>query len=74
MLFRSGISQDVLGEFFEFGPVFRRDGVAGVEVEAGVLPGVEHLNTFGWEEFPGDEELQAVGAEEFFERFEREFG
>ena len=46
-----GISQDVLGEFFEFGLVLGRDGVAGVDVEAGVFPGVEDLDAFGREEF-----------------------
>lgn len=34
-----GISQDVLGEFFEFGLVFGWDGFARVEVEAGMFPG-----------------------------------
>ena len=46
-----GVSQDVLGEFFEFGFVFGRDGFARVEVEAGVFPGEQHLDAFGREEF-----------------------
>jgi len=39
-----------------------------------VFPGEEHLDAFGREEFEGDEEFQHVGAEEFFQRFEREVG
>jgi len=74
LLHGEGISQNVLGELFEFGLVFRRHGVAGVEVEAGVFPGEQHLDAFGREEFEDDEEFQHVGAEEFFQRFEREFG
>ena len=45
-----------------------------MDVEAGVFPGVEHLNAFGREEFQVDEEFEDVGAEEFFEGFKREFG
>jgi hypothetical protein len=63
-----------LGEFFEFGLVLGRDGVADVDVEAGVFPGEEDLDAFGREEFQVGEELEEVGAEEFFEGFEREFG
>ena len=63
-----------MSEFFELGLVLRRDGVAGVDVEAGVFPGVENLDAFGREEFEVHEEFEDVGAEEFFERFEREFG
>ena len=61
-----------MSEFFEFGLVLRRDGIAGVDVEAGVFPGEENLDAFGREEFEVHEELEDVGAEEFFERFERE--
>jgi len=40
-----------------------------VDVEAGVFPGEEDLDAFGWEEFQVHEELEDVGAEEFFQRF-----
>ena len=63
-----------MSEFFEFGFVLGRDRRTGVDVEAGVFPGVEDLDAFGREEFEVHEELEDVGAEEFFERFEREFG
>ena len=68
-----GVAENVLGEFFEFGFVFGRDGFARVEVESGVFPGEQHLDAFGGKEFEGDEEFEEVGAEEFFERFEREW-
>ena len=46
-----GVSQDVLGEFFELGLVLGRNRLTGVDVEAGVFPGVENLDAFGREEF-----------------------
>ena len=64
----------VEGEFFEFGFVFRRDGCARVDVEAGVFPGEEDLHAFRREEFQVHQEFEDVGAEEFGERLEREFG
>jgi hypothetical protein len=63
-----------LGEFFELGLVLGRDGVAGVDVEAGVFPRVENLDALGREEFQVHEEFEHMGAEEFFEGLEREFG
>ncbi len=60
-----------MGEFFEFGLVFGRNGFAVVDVETGVFPGVENLDAFGREEFQVHEEFEDVGAEDFFEGFER---
>jgi len=67
------ISQDVLGELFEFG-FARAARVPRVDVEAGAFPGEKHLDAFRREEFEGDEEFEDVGAEEFFERLERKVG
>ena len=46
----------------QFHLVLGRDGVAGVDVEAGVFPGVENLDAFRREEFQSDEEPHDVGA------------
>ena len=46
---RKGVAEDVLGEFFELSLVFRRYRFAGVEVEARVFPGEEHLDADGEE-------------------------
>ena len=37
-----------------------------------MFPREEHLDAFGREEFQGDEQLEDIGAEEFFQGFERE--
>ena len=46
-----------MGQLFEFGLVVRLHEVAGVDVEAGVFPGEEHLDAFGREEFQVHKEL-----------------
>lgn len=48
-----GISQDVLGRLFWFDLVFRGYGLAGMQVDAGVFPEVEHHKAFGWVELQG---------------------
>ncbi len=45
-----------------------------MDVEAAVFPGVEHLNAFGREEFLLDQEVDDLGAEEFFQGLERGVG
>jgi hypothetical protein len=44
-----------LGEAFEVGPGLGRHEFSSVEVEAAVLPGVEHLHAFGGQELFLDE-------------------
>jgi hypothetical protein len=64
----------VLGKVFEVGFVFGRDRLAGMEVEAAVFPGVEDLDAFGREEFFFDQEMDDLGAEQFFQGFEGGLG
>jgi len=43
-----------------------------MDVEAAVFPGVENLHPFGREELLLDQEVDDLGAEEFFQRLEFE--
>ena len=70
---REGVAQDVLGEAFEVGFVFRGHRVGGVDVEAAVLPGVEDLDALRRQQLLLDQEVDDFGAEEFFQGFERGF-
>ena len=63
-----------MGQVFEVGLGLGRHLLAGVDVEAAVFPGVEDLHPFGREEFLLDQEVDDLGAEEFFQRFERGVG
>jgi hypothetical protein len=45
-----------------------------VDVEAAVFPGVQDLDAFRRQEFLPDQEVDDLGAEEFFQRFERGVG
>ena len=69
-----GVAQDVLGQVFEVRLGLGRHLLAGVDVEAAVFPGVEDLHPFGREEFLLDQEVDDLGAEEFFQRLERGVG
>ena len=48
--------------------------VAGVDVEPAVFPGVQNLHAFRREELLLDQEIDDLGAEEFFQRLERGVG
>ena len=65
-----GIPQDVLGQVFQVGLGLWWHLLASVDVEAAVFPGVEHLHPFGGQEFLLDQEVDDLGAEEFFQRLE----
>jgi hypothetical protein len=68
------VAEDVLGQVFEVGLGLGRHLLAGVDVEAAVFPGVEDLHPFGREEFLLDQEVDDLGAEEFFQGLERGVG
>ncbi len=50
-----GIAEDVLAELFAFGAVFWWHGPAGVNVEAGMFPGLHAGNQFWGDEFVGEQ-------------------
>ena len=64
------VAEDVLGQVLQVGLGLRRDALASMDVEAAVFPGVENLHPFGWEEFLLDQEVDDLGAEEFFQGLE----
>jgi hypothetical protein len=66
-----GVARGVLRKVFEVAGGLRRDAIAGVDVEAAVLPGVEDLDAFRREELLLDEQLDDLGAEEFLEWLDR---
>ena len=74
LLHGEGVAQDVLGQVFEVGLGLGRHLLAGVDVEAAVFPGVEDLHPFGRQEFFLDQEVDDLGAEEFFQGLERGVG
>ena len=52
-------------ELFAFGAVFRWHGPAGVNVEAGMFPGLHAGNQFWGDEFVGEKFLENAVAKEF---------
>ena len=67
-----GILQDVLGQGFQVGLGLWWHLLAGMDVEAAVFPGVANLHPFGRDELLLDQEVDDLGAEEFFQRLEFE--
>ncbi len=72
-LHREGIAEDVLGELFAFGAVFRWHGTAGVNVEAGMFPGLHAGDQFWGDEFVGEQFLENSIAKEFGKNAVRDF-
>ncbi len=71
---RERVAEDVLGEVLEVGLVFRRDALAGVEVEPAVFPGVKDLHPFHRQQLFFDQQVDDLGAEQFLQRFEGRLG
>ena len=65
LLHGEGIAEDVLAELFAFGAVFWWHGTAGVNVEAGMFPGLHAGNQFWGDEFVGEQFLENAVAKEF---------
>ena len=55
----------VSAELFAFGAVFRWHGTAGVNVEAGMFPGLPAGNQFWGDEFVGEQFLENSVTKEF---------
>ena len=72
-LHREGIAEDVLAELFAFGAVFRWHGTAGVNVEAGMFPGLHAGDQFWGDEFVGEQFLENSIAKEFGKNAVRDF-
>ena len=68
------IAQDVLGQVLKIRLVFRRDRLPGVEVEAGVFPGVKYLNSLRGQKVFLEQQVDDFSAEKFFQGLERRFG
>ena len=69
-----GIPQDVLGQGFEVGLGLGWHRLASVDIEAAVFPGVEDRHPFRREELLLDQEVNDLGAEEFFQGLARGVG